>query len=153
MIGSLKDVLSELTMDKPLPCSDRLWDQSACRGRRPRRPIFILDHQDHMNMIGHDHIFFNMQPVYSVRGKKMFLHNPACVGERHRRAAGGVGPYGDMGEDTFPFPRAYRDKIGAGTGIIVSRETHPLSFRLVHFRLYPLSDAVIAPASAGRRAS
>ena len=65
----------------------------------------------------------------------------------------GVGPYGDMGEDIFPFPRAYRDKIGAGTGIIISRETHPLSFRLVHFRLYPLSDAVIAPASVGRRAS
>ena len=60
----------------------------------PRRPAF--DPKDHVDMIGHDHIFVNTKTAYEIRGQDILLHDFPCIRQLKMRAAEGVGPYGEV---------------------------------------------------------
>ena len=47
-------------------------------------------------MIGHDHIFVNTKTAYTIRGQDILLHDFPCIRQLKMRAAGGVGPYGEV---------------------------------------------------------
>ena len=75
----------------------------------------------------HFRAFVQIVTNYAIRGQDILLHDFPCIRQLKMRAAEGVGPYGDPGQDAPPVTRAERNKIGAGAGVIVIRQANCFS--------------------------
>ena len=64
-------------------------------------------------MIGHNHIFFNIDTRNLISAEDIPVHNFACLSQPALRGVEGAAPY-DSAKKVFAIFNTYGDKIGAG---------------------------------------
>ena len=86
----------------------------VCRGRRPRRPVFLDMHQ-HMNVVRHDDIFFDGNVrVCSIDFLQRLFDNCSVFRKPYLRDVEDAVPYDDVGQNASFSLRADGHKIRAG---------------------------------------
>ena len=95
MIGSLENFSAYIPMAKSFQSGYKMWYDSICRGRRPRRPgcRSIVNQQDYVNVIGHNYIFINCNTPDTVSGQNVALYNLPRFRQLGLRGVEGAAPY------------------------------------------------------------
>lgn len=88
---SLEYGFPDFTMNKSFECRYDMWNQSICRGRRPRRPL-TDDLKYHMYMIWHNDIFFDRYILNPVGGFNIFPNDLTVNRQIHLRGVVGAAP-------------------------------------------------------------
>ena len=114
-------------------------DSFICSGRE-FRGFALLDHQDHMEVIGHDHVLIHRHMGNVMCGSYILFDSFSNFGKLYLRGVVGAAPYNGS-EQFFLVSSANRQKIKAHIGVAVKAQTVWFPLRTVNFHL--LQSAVL----------
>ena len=121
MIGTLKNLISQIFTAKSFECRYKMWNFSI-GGRSIRCRRFLIDKKNHMDVIRHNHVFININIRDLIPGKNTLFNLPANNCQARLRGVQGAAPY-NVREDISAVLGANRYEIRTCAAIVKLRKT------------------------------